>query len=91
MYYKQEKNIGRDIRVKTGKVVNVEIKLKHKVNIQNSEKDKRIKHIEKYDVEITYDDGLKTYISEEKKINYSSKTDDGVLKEYKFTKKKKKV
>ncbi len=86
VYYKQEKNTGRDKKIKTGKVENVEIKLEHKTNISDSKNDKKIKIIEEYDVEVTYVNNIKTHTNEDNKINYTSKTDNNILKEFKFTK-----
>jgi len=86
VYYKQEKNTGRDKKIKTGKVESVVIKLEHRANISDSEKDKKIKNIEEYDVEVTYVNNIKTHTNEDNKINYTSKTDNGILKEFKFTK-----
>ena len=86
VYYKQEKNTGRDKKIKTGKVENVLINLEHRANISDSEKDKKIKNIEEYDVEVTYVNNIKTHTNEDNKINYTLKAGGGVLKEFKFTK-----
>ena len=87
VYYKKEINTGRNEKIETGKVENVEIKLEHKVDITKTE-DKNIKKREEYDVEVTYVNGIKTKTNTENKMNYTSSIDNGILKEYKFTKKK---
>ncbi len=70
IYYHDEINTKRKLKVKTGKVENIEIKLEHVINNIESE-DKQHTKIEEYDIEVMYINGkLDNNKDENNKINY---------------------
>ena len=60
------------MRVKTGKVEYVEIKLEH-VSDKTESKDKKHLLLEEYDIEVTYINGKLYNKNEKNKINYKAK------------------